>query len=96
MGRENFGGKVKSLLVCAVCELLRHESFHGNLCPECEKNMRARGKRAWRKLSEQDKSEIAEASFQQRSARIPCKDSRKLAEIAEQVRRYLCQNPQCN
>ena len=88
-GRDGFGGKVKSLPQCGVCDLLRHSLFHGNLCPECERNLRGASTRAWRKLPDKEKCEIADKSRKDRDAALKPKDRELASVIAEQVMRRL-------
>eukprot|EP00435_Cladocopium_sp_Y103_P000789 s2503_g1.t1 len=88
-GKANFGGKVTSLPHCAVCTVLRHHEFHGNICLLCEQTMRARNQRAWRKLSEEDRKSIAAESQRKRAESLSDEDAKKVAIISEQVRLLL-------
>ena len=46
--RQKFGERVKRRETCQVCSLARNATFHGNLCSECEYNMRVVGQRVYR------------------------------------------------
>jgi len=84
-GRPNLGGKVKRLPACPVCDFLRTPDFHGNFCSKCERNMRARGRRSWLRLTPEEKRDIAAQSVAQRAAVLSKSDRKRSARIAEVV-----------
>ena len=51
--RQKFGERVKRRETCQVCSLARNATFHGNLCSECEYNMRVVGQRVYRRYDGQ-------------------------------------------
>ncbi|CAJ1447064.1 unnamed protein product [Effrenium voratum] len=81
-GRMNFGGGgLKRLTMCAVCKVSRDDTFHGNLCRICEREMRRRGSRSYLKLSQPELAQIAEAS----SATRADKALKDAGDIVEQL-----------